>query len=187
MKNVSSNIVIFVLIVVCALLFMRTCRKDEPVDAIQVDTVFVGDTITLYKTDTLLKREIVNTVSLDTIIITDTVKILTDYFSTFRYVDSINQKDVVLQIVDLISENKIMSRTYSLQNKRQSLFVTTTIPYQPRNKIFVGGGVTLTSENIGYKANVFWMNKSDQLFGVSYHPPAGMIEFSAAFKIKLKR
>lgn len=186
----NKSIAIFVLVIISAILLFRTCRKEpiNGVDEIRIDTVFVGDTNTIYLTKYLTNREVVEIAITDTV--RDTIRIkqvVTDYYSKFRYVDSIKDKDVVVRITDLISENRILERNYSVQNLRQSVFVTTTIPYQPRNKVFLGGGVTLSGEKIGYKANVFWMNKNDQLFGLGYNPPEGSVEFTAAFKIKLKR
>lgn len=168
---------------------MRNCGKKPDGDG-RVDTVFVGDTITKMWTDTIIRYrtiEIPDTLLVEKVI-RDTVwikQVVGDYFSKFKYFDTIQENDVVVRIEDLVTENKIKSRSYSVQNLRQSQIITKRDPQ--RNKVFVGGGVTMSGDDIGYEINGYLLNKKDHLFGVSYDPPNKTVGFNAAFKIRLRR
>lgn len=193
----KQTIFVFILIVAVGLLLFDKFghkRNNDNNAADTVTTIIVykpSDTVFVYKTLIPLPDSIIYH---DTVIqhfdSTQINNILNDYFSIKYYNDTMSGSDVDLVLRYVISQNKIKEHTIGIKNNRESKTITYTITIPPvlRNKIFIGGGVTISPlDGIGFSVNGYLLNKNEQLYGVSYDPLNKAIGVNAAFKLRFKK
>jgi len=196
----KSSIINFVLIVLVTILVFDKLNRPPSSDGEPVvDTVFVTRADTVYKYIAKgVKPEPIFVKTVDTIEVyvpkptDDGYETFMDslarrYYSKFYYSEEYNGEDVDVWIDDVVTENNILIRDIRVKNLREAYVATITLPAKQRNKVFVGGGVTLNPQRIGYELNAYLVNRHDQMFGLSYDFPNEQIEFSAAFKLKFRK
>ena len=120
----------------------------------------------------------------------DTAAILTDYFSTVFYRDTIlNDSSAIFIVKDSIHMNRIKVRetSYKLYNKAINTTTTITEPAKLRNKVFVGLGAGGSPTSFGLSLNLMLITKKDNAYSISYDGLNKDIWFTMYWKIKLKK
>ena len=112
---------------------MRNYRKLVEVH----DTVFQEKTLTRYKQGKDIQSYIILT---DTVehIVHDTVKVLNDYFAVKAYVDTIKKDSNTFVITDTISQNKILSRSFTANLTEKTIVTKQLYVEKPKNTIYLG-------------------------------------------------
>jgi hypothetical protein len=133
MKSVIITILIAVLI-----FFIFDKSKyigNEPIIVTKVDTVYSKDTIVKIKKGKDIPFEIYRVLE-DTI--HDTIQVLSDYYATRVYKDTITQDSSKFYIQDSISQNKILNRAFKAEIAYKTIYNTTTITKKDKNAIYLG-------------------------------------------------
>lgn len=104
-------------------------------------------------------------------------ELIREFLASRTYRDSIQLKDTsgrrvgVVNLVDVVSENKIQSRepNYQLSFPHTTTTITIREPYQPRNQLFIGGGLTgnTVSPVNGVNIGLLYKTKRDRIFNVT--------------------
>jgi hypothetical protein len=109
------------------------------------DSVIVTTTDTIYSKDTIVKikkgKDIpfeIYRVLEDSIFIHDTIQVLSDYYATRVYKDTITQDSSKFYIQDSISQNKILNRLFKAEITYKTIYNTTTITKPEQNAIYLG-------------------------------------------------
>ncbi len=112
---------------------MRNYRKLVEVH----DTVYQQKTFTKYKKGDDIQSYIILT---DTVehIVHDTVKVLNDYFAVKAYVDTIKKDSNTFVITDTISQNKILSRSFTANLTEKTIVTKQLYVEKPKNTIYLG-------------------------------------------------
>ena len=112
---------------------MRNYRKLLEVH----DTVFQEKTLTRYKQGKDIQSYIILT---DTVehVIHDTVKVLNDYFAVKAYVDTIKKDSNTFVITDTISQNKILSRSFTANLTENTIVTKQLYVEKPTNALYLG-------------------------------------------------
>ena len=112
---------------------MRNYRKLVEVH----DTVFQEKTLTRYKQGKDIQSYIILT---DTVehIVHDTVKVLNDYYAVRAYNDTIYQDSNNFVITDTISQNKILSRSFTANLTEKTIVTKQLYVEKPKNTIYLG-------------------------------------------------
>lgn len=95
------------------------------------------------------------------------------YYAIKTYKDSIELKDTagtkvgIVDLTQVVSENELKSTqpSYKLNFPHTITTITNTIPYKPRNQLYIGAGVS-TSPNAA-KLGILMKNKRDVAIGIS--------------------
>ena len=173
-KNVGTKLQNLIIIVLCILLFLRTCGGGETIPTERVvtkietryDTLTVEKKVYVPKYKTRIETKTIT----DTIVLKskiDTLEILKDYYSKYVYKDTLKLDSLgYITIVDTITQNKIFSRNFD----SQVLIPTTTITneiYLNRAKFF--GGVSLggNKNQINFlSGDLLYKSKRDNVYGL---------------------
>jgi len=167
-----KNVLIVVLIVIIVLL--RSCDGNS-IDSITKPARVITNTIVKY--DTIVKEiptyipKIVTRVvrDVDTILITqkiDTTAILKDYFATYVYSDVHKTDSLNLEIIDSISQNKILSRKIKYDLIYPTVTVTET-EFINQREFYWGFGIAGKTSQLNYVgAQILYKNKKKQAFGL---------------------
>jgi hypothetical protein len=112
---------------------MRNYRKLVEVH----DTVYQQKTFTKYKKGDDIQSYIILT---DTVehIVHDTVKVLNDYFAVKAYVDTIKKDSNTFVITDTISQNKILSRSFTANLTEKTIVTKQLYVEKPKNTLYLG-------------------------------------------------
>ena len=112
---------------------MRNYRKLVEVH----DTVYQQKTFTKYKQGKDIQSYIILT---DTVehIVHDTVKVLNDYFAVKAYVDTIKKDSNTFVITDTISQNKILSRSFTANLTEKTIVTKQLYVEKPKNTLYLG-------------------------------------------------
>ena len=167
-----KNVLILVLIVVIILL--SNCRGDNTTTVFGPERV-ITNTVVSY--DTIVKEiptyipKIVTKVvrEIDSVLITqtiDTTAILADYFATYVYADVHETDSLHLEIIDSISQNKILSRKIKYDLFYPTVTVTET-EFINRREFYWGFGAAGTTSQLNYVgAQVLYKNKKKLAIGL---------------------
>jgi hypothetical protein len=195
-RDTYYSLIIGILIVI--ILFMRSCSPSPcpPTDG--------GKPIVVTKIDTVWKDKIIakNIYVPGPVKIIpgspfykdiDTLAILKDFFAKKIYEDSIKIDTFGYVFVrDTISENKIISRQTEGKYKIPIITktTTTTIPYRPRNQVFIGFDVMGSKkEPINYFGpSLMFKNKVDKVYeiGLGFNPYSSQVVGKIGLKWKIK-
>ena len=112
---------------------MRNYRKLVEVH----DTVYQQKTFTKYKKGDDIQSYIILT---DTVehIVHDTVKVLNDYFAVKAYIDTIKKDSNTFVITDTISQNKILSRSFTANLTEKTIITKQLYVEKPKNTLYLG-------------------------------------------------
>lgn len=133
-----------------------------------VTKIIPGDSVFVYKTDTLIKPvKEYNTLYdsiFDTVTKVDTVKILVDYYTPKIYKDTLqNDSSMTIIIRDSIMKNSILKRQSWLKNNRTTKIINTYTYNQ--NGLYLGGEVSLNHLQIGA---MYLHNKNNFEIGINF-------------------
>ena len=177
MKSVIITILIAVLI-----FFIFDKSKyigNEPIIVTKVDTVYSKDTLVRYKKGKDIPFEIYRVLE-DSIFVHDTVQILSDYYATRVYKDTITQDYSKFYIQDSISQNKIQNRAFKAEIAYKTIYNTTTITNKDKNSIYLGFLTDLRAFDkkvglglgLGYytpKKGLFLFNATTNQYSLGYY------------------
>ena len=134
MKSVVITLLIAVLIF---FIFDKSKYIQEPIIITTIDTIYSKDTIVKIKKGKDIPFEIYRVLE-DSIFIHDTIQVLSDYYATRVYKDTITQDSSKFYIQDSISQNKILNRAFKAEIAYKTIYNTTTITKPEQNAIYLG-------------------------------------------------
>lgn len=156
-----------VLLVICVATVWYIFDKKHASTTIinRIDTVFIKKTDTIYKTAYIPKYNEITIRDTVEINVYDTVFIVQDYKEIRVYQDTIRDSSFIVFVIDTITQNKIISRSYSgqvfsnetiiskeltIQNKRQfCVGITLLYEYKYNNMVMPGILIGTQKNNIG--------------------------------------
>jgi hypothetical protein len=152
---------------------------DKPIIVTKVDTVYSTDTLVKYKKGKDIPFEIYRVLE-DSIFIHDTIQVLSDYYATRVYKDTITQDSSKFYIQDSISQNKILNRAFKAEIAYKTIYNTTTITKPERNAVYLGFLTDLRAFDnkvglgvgIGYytpKKGLFLLNATTNQYSLGYY------------------
>ena len=120
----------------------------------------------------------------------DTNALLADYFARYFYADSITDDTSFLAIIlDTISQNRIASRRFLMQNLRPTMINTIVNVKEPDPKrmLFVGVGISGNKDGIkSFGADFVYKNKEDRVFSVGFDLLFKKVNYNIEFCLPLK-
>ncbi|HSU50765.1 MAG TPA: hypothetical protein VLJ41_09250 [Segetibacter sp.] len=193
-KNNLLSLIILVALIVFFILFAKGCfqvkgdQTLQPTVTIKRDTQYIVQppvTIPQYQ-PIIVKTEpaqptvipkIYQETSTDIKELTRQVKELAaQFYAINHYRDSIQLKDSsgnnvgMVRLDDAVSQNQIQSRnpSYSLRLPVITNTITIDHPYQPKNQLYLGGGIVGARESFvqQIEAGILLRNKQDQMYGL---------------------
>jgi len=152
---------------------------DKPIIVTQIDTIYSTDTIVKYKKGKEIPFEIYRVLE-DSIFIHDTIQVLSDYYATRVYKDTITQDSSKFYIQDSISQNKIQARLFKAEIAYKTIYNTTTITKKDKSAIYLGFLTDLRAFDnklglglgLGYytpKKGLFLLNATTNNYSLGYY------------------
>lgn len=133
-----------------------------------VDTIVIKNTQTIIKEGKDIYHE---TIVYDTTYLSlpiDTSKILSQYFTTVIYKDTLKLKDSLgyITLIDTITQNKIDGRKWIANVNKLTINNTTYLKELPRNQVYIGfnGEVNKTNLVNGVGLGFIFKNKKDNIY-----------------------
>jgi len=168
-ENKSKFYFIIILILVIILLLQR-CNNGKKQPLFQNDTIRVVDTsyvtITKYIPTYIPKWNVQIKYIHDTTKIIDTAYVIGDYYSSYYYKDSIKNDTLSVYINDLISQNKIRSRSVKYTLKFPTVTITNTV-IKSKNEFYVGIGLVGNGTGINFFGpELMLRTKSKNVYGL---------------------
>jgi len=124
----------------------------------------------------------------------DTMAILSDYFATFFYADTISDDTSMVCIInDWITENKIKRRAIKFMNLRPIVYKTIVTPVEEneaerqRFKMFLGPTIGRSPEEFGIGPSVMVITSRENAYALDYDMINKDIYLKYYWKIKLKK
>ena len=181
MKKLLSikNIAIAVLIAIILLEYFnpggkmpgRTIRidgKKYEVIKHEIDTIDVIKTKVVTKKGEDIYHETIKEVQIPAIV--DTAALLKDFFAKNIYKDTLHLPDSLgtVALIDTISKNKILGRTFNASVKQRTIKETTIVKELPKTKVFYGleGGFNKTDVVSHIGMGLILNTKSDKLYNL---------------------
>lgn len=218
MKNVLKdlrNIAILFLVTLVIGSQFKSCRPEwpwnqEPSDTIgtKIDTVYkdvkTETKVYIPKWRTKIRTKI-DTVKIEKFKDVDTTAILVDYYSSYKYVDTLNLsytdslgkkhyfgKGIV---TDTVSKNRIIGRGIVWNYKIPYVGKHITIEAPPRRQLYIGGGVAFSSGTFvnNVSGGLIYKNRQDKMYQMSLgltNVNGNVVPFIGGaifWKIRLKR
>jgi hypothetical protein len=202
-KSNFLTLIIIVLGVIIALQQCSSAEKDKELMKVNGKTYEVikhtTDTVTLTKTTTknvrgedIYHETIVEKIKeIDKIIPADTAAILRNFYTKTLYKDRLTLEEGLgtIDVIDTISQNKIIGRKYIADVKQKTITNTTIVKELPKNKVWIGlNGIWGSNLMVG--PNISLVTKRDNLYNAGlYVDQDGNRSYGVgmAWKIKLKK
>ena len=165
-KTIFNYLIIVVLIIV---VLLQKCGDGSGVINKGNDTTTVVEYVTVEKVITQYVPKIKNIIKRDTAFFTNTVidtqYVISDYYSTKYYNDTIKQdSSLTLYIADSVSENAIKSR--DIKYTFTYPIITNTV-IKNKNEFYIGLGLTGSKTGISYFGpELLLRTKKKQVYGV---------------------
>jgi hypothetical protein len=168
----------------------------------EIDTVDIVKTKVVTKKgediyhETIVEKEVIIPA------VIDTAALLKDYYSKVLYKDTLILPDSLgtVSVIDTISQNKILGRTFNASVKQRTIKETTIVKELPKTKVFYGleGGFNKADFVSSVGAGVLINTKKDKIYqlglGVNNQTTDGInggftpyIRGGVYWKIKLKK
>lgn len=165
-----KSIVITLLIAVLIFFIFDKSKYVGNTTIVVTDTVYSTDTIVKIKKGKDIPFEIYRVLE-DSIFIHDTIQVLSDYYATRVYSDTITQDSSKFYIQDSIFQNKILSRRFQAEIAYKTIYQTNTIYQQEKNAIYLGflGDLRRFDNKVGLGVGLGY-----------YMPKKGLILFNAS-------
>lgn len=199
MKFIKENFITLIILVLVGIIYLERCNAPE-IDTkptIVRDTIFVEKDSIIYSKPQLIKIiERHDTAINNYIPDTNYKKLVLQYQQVVNELlaknvmqDSIKIDSIgYVKITDTLQKNLIIGRSSKVNVKYPIIKETVTLPYEPKNQLYIGGSVQVGP--IGQiNGGVLFKNKKDQIFGGSVGINSqGQILYGAHsyWKIKLK-
>ena len=202
----KTNFLGLIIIILGVIIGLQQCRSNEQekellkvngktYEVIKRET----DTVTVTKTTTknvrgadIYHETIVEQIKeVDKIIPADTALILRNFYAKNLYKDRLTLEEDLgtIDVIDTISQNKIIGRKYIADIKQKTITNTTIVKELPKNKVWLGlNGVW--GNNLLVGPSISLVTKRDNLYGAAvYVDPDGNRSYGVnlAWKIKIKK
>jgi hypothetical protein len=158
MKNIISILAAAALVAVGW--YGRGWVASPPPEVLTVTDTVKGDSIP-YVVEVPVPVARYVTLPPDTVLLSvdiDTMEIVADYLAMYHYSDTLmNDTSAFIALSEMVSQNKIMERSLTFQNRRATLITNTTIMQQPEPALQVyasllaGNGFTTPVVQVGWK------------------------------------
>jgi len=183
MDFIKSNVLNFIVLVLLIVILLQRCgggEKDVIPPSIKRDTVWVVKDSLITSKPSVIKT--IQVTSHDTIInhyIPDTNynKLVGQYQEVVKELlaKNIHQDSIridtngYVKITDTVQKNLIIGRTTEVKLKYPVIKETITIHQQPKNQLYIGGGIGASQNALinQVRAGVMLKTKKDQLFGAN--------------------
>ena len=138
-------LIIFILAVVVILLLNSRSAKDTTTIVTHTDTLYHDTTIVKYKKGSDIVYNIIDSVPNSVpIYIHDTIKMIDDYLSIKVYTDTFRiDTNNSVSIIDTISQNRILGRSYKADLREKTIVVTNDIHHEEKKAFYLGPVVDL--------------------------------------------
>ena len=120
----------------------------------------------------------------------DTMAIIKDYFAKNVYKDTLHLPDSLgfVLVLDTISQNKILTRTFNASVKQRTIKETTIVKELPKSQVYWGVGLGFDKVNYinNINANLLLKTKCDRLYSIGAGVDINKVPFlntSIYFKI----
>ena len=172
MNHIKDNFINIVVLVLLSLFFIERCNDNPPTEqkpTIVRDTIyFIKDSIIYSKPQTVKTIEIhkdsVKTYMPDSNYKQFAQDVLNQLLAKNIQQDSIKIDSIgYVKVTDTVQRNMIVGRSSEVSVKYPIIRETITLPYVPKNQLYIGG--SLQSNQIS--GGLLLKNKKDQIFGGS--------------------
>lgn len=177
MEFIKKNFLTLLLVILLFVIFIQDVKRPKIVEkpTIKRDTVWVQKDSVIYSRPLITKTILPTIIEKHYIADTNKVKLTKQYNELVKLylsknihnekikIDSIGYVD----ITDTVSKNLIKSRKISYDLKYPIITNTITLPYKPRNQVYIGGGIQgnvitpINQVDVGF----LYKNKKDKIFG----------------------
>jgi hypothetical protein len=165
-------LIIFVLAVVILLLFNSRSAKNTTTIVTHTDTLYHDTTILKYKKGSNIVYKVIDSVpNIVQIYVHDTVKMINDYLSIKVYTDTFHiDTNNSISIIDTISQNRILGRSYKADLKEKTIVVTNNIYHADKKSIYLGPVVDIRrfDNKIGIGAGVIYKASKSQIVSLNF-------------------
>jgi hypothetical protein len=164
-------LIIFVLIVVVLLLL--NSRSGNVITSVIThrDTLYHDTTIVKYKKGSDIVYKIIDSVPNSVqIYIHDTAYIVNDYNKIKVYTDTLRiNTDNSVYIIDTISQNRILGRSYKADLREKTIVVTNDIYHEEKKSIYLGPVLDIRrfDNKIGIGVGLMYKPSKSQLIGLN--------------------
>ena len=184
MDFIKSNVLNFIVLILLAVILLQRCggggEKDVIPPSIKRDTIWVVKDSLIASKPSVIKT--IQVTSHDTIInhyLPDTNynKLVGQYQEVVKELlaKNIHQDSIridtngYVKITDTVQKNLIIGRTTEVSIKYPVIKETITIHQQPKNQLYIGGGIGASQNALinQVRAGVMLKTKKDQLFGAN--------------------
>ena len=164
-------LIIFILAVVVILLLNSRSAKDITTIVTHTDTLYHDTTIVKYKKGSDIVYQIIDSVPNSVqIYIHDTIKMIDDYLSIKVYTDTLRiNADNSVSIIDTISQNRILGRSYNAKLREKTIVVTNDIYHEEKKAIYLGPVVDLRrfDNKVGIGVGLMYKPSKSQIIGLN--------------------
>lgn len=138
-------LIIFILAVIVILLL--DSRSGNVITSVitHTDTLYHDTTIVKYKKGSDIVYQIIDSVPNNVpIYLHDTIKMIDDYLSIKVYTDTLRiDTDNSVSIIDTISQNRILGRSYKADLREKTIVITNDIYHEEKKALYLGPMVDL--------------------------------------------
>jgi len=163
-KNFTTIIVMVLLVILTSYLWVQKENKDKELIVVngkvyellakQLEVKEVKKIVTQYKEGKTIYMEIEIPVEVFIPVQIDTMELLQDYYSTRIYSDTLTVQDLgYVTVVDTISENRIVGRSFQANLTQRIITETITVKELPKLQIWTGL-VATTNMQVGASLGV---------------------------------
>ncbi len=179
--NFKDGIYLTLIAVLLGVLVFKGCTKTkcpEIQTVIKYDTTFTTKDSVVYRDKLkyqpipyLIRDTLVEKFKKDTVMSDDALAVITDYYETRVYNDSLYEGQNYVKITDTVSENLIKNRTYKFHVTSPTITktVTNNIYPAPKTEFYYGAQLSGNKQYPFYGLDGMFLikNKKDAIFGVA--------------------
>jgi hypothetical protein len=164
-------LIIFILAVVVILLL--NSRSGNVITSVIThrDTLYHDTTIVRYKKGSDIVYKIIDSVPNSVpIYVHDTIKMISDYLSIKVYTDTFRiDTNNSVSIIDTISQNRILGRSYKADLREKTIVVTNDIYHAEKNAIYLGPVTDIRrfDNKVGIGLGILYKPSKSQIIGVN--------------------
>ena len=163
-------LIILVLIGVIILLLNSSSTK-APTIVTHTDTLYRDTTIIKYKKGSDIVYQIIDSApNYVPIYVHDTVKMIYDYLSIKKYTDTLRiDTDNYVSIIDTISQNRILGRSYNAHFREKTIVVTNDIYHTEKKGFYLGSILDLRrfDNKVGVGVGLMYKPSKSQIIGLN--------------------
>lgn len=164
-------LIIIILSIVVVLLINSRSTKIESTIITHADTLYHDTTITKYKKGYDIAYKVINNIHDSVqVYVHDTVSIINDYLTVKEYTDTLRiDTNSYVSIVDTISQNKIIGRSFEAKLREKTIVITNDIYHPESNGFYLGPIADLRrfDNKVGIGVGLMYKTSKSQLIGVN--------------------